>query len=177
MVLSQLGKEMGKKTYKEKAWEESISTGLDHAMDLLGELQKNKRDSFLCAGERVSKPPTSIRTLPPPITEQSPPTCPQPCSWEEQCKICLGHLTSHHPGTWTNGASPGKAVNGILESHLCKKCTNDASPGKAVDGTSGGNHHDPMFLQCFAKHQISENPMQKPNTTDGISNHTNATDS
>ncbi len=52
MVLSSLGKEIDKKTYK-KNQEKSISTGLYHAMDLLGELHKNVRDSFLCARERV----------------------------------------------------------------------------------------------------------------------------
>jgi hypothetical protein len=168
MVLSSLGKETDKKTYEEKAREESISTGLDHAMDLLGELHKNECDSFLCTGERVSKTLTLIRTLPPPIAEQSPPTCPQPHLWDEQCKECLGHPTNHHRVTWTNDASPGKAVNGTLGSCLHDKCTNDASPGKAANCTLGGSHHHAMLLKCLAKNQKAENPIQKPITTDGI---------
>ncbi len=175
MVSSSLSKEMEKKTYEEKAREKSISISLDHAMELLDKLHKNEHDSFLCTGERVSKSTILIRTTPPPIAELSPPTCPQPHSWMEQCTEFLEHLTSHHHDTWTNDASPGKAVNGTWGSRLCDKCTDDASPGEAANGTSGGSHHNAMFLQCLGKHQKAENPIQKTITTDGISNDANTT--
>ncbi len=46
MVSLSLGKEMDQKTLKENALEKNFNIGLDHAMNLLGELLENECDSF-----------------------------------------------------------------------------------------------------------------------------------
>jgi hypothetical protein len=154
-----------------KTWGKSISVGINHAMNLVGELHKNECETFLWAQERASKTNTSIKTLPPFVADQNPSPCQRPpLLWNKLSKEFWDHPTSHHHDIRTNNASPGKANNGILGSCLCNTCTNDASPGKAANGTSGGSHHNATFLQCLAKCCKAENPHQRPIAADGTLN-------
>ena len=129
-------------------------------MSLLCKLHKNECDSFLCVRERAPEHPTLIMNLPPPTTEQVPPSCLQPHLWEEQDQqepLC--YATSRHHDNLTNNASPGKAPNGTWGSRPYDKCSNDASPGKATNGTLvGSSHYDTTSLHCLVRRQKAENP-------------------
>ena len=147
---------------------------MDHAMSLLCKLHKNECDSFLCVRERAPEHPTLIMNLPPPTTEQVPPSCLQPRLWEEQVKQePPGHVTSHHHNNLTNDASPGKAPNGTLGSRLYDKCTNDASPDNATNGTLGvSSHYNATSLHCLARHRKAENPRSVDSPTSGLTSST-----
>ena len=145
---------LGTTTYEENAREKSINVGLDHAMNLLGELHKDECDSPPGV-ERASEHKTLNKTLPPPSSELNPPSDPQPRSWSVHEESSMEHPTSRHCDKRTNVASPGKASSGKLGSRHRDTCTNNASPGKAANGTSGGSHCDSTSPQRLAKRHKS----------------------
>jgi hypothetical protein len=163
LVASSLGKKKIAKFFDKKAREKSIDVGMNHAMNLLGELRKNECDSYLCVHVRASKTTTkatSTKTLPPPIFGQDPPPppCLKPHSCNEPSRDPTGHATSRHCNNCTISASLGKASNSTLGSCYYDKGTPNASPGEATNGTWGTSCHDndPTFSKCSAKFHKAE---------------------
>jgi hypothetical protein len=76
LVASSLGKKKTAKSFDKKAHKKSIGVGMNHAINLLGELHENDCDSSLCIQVGASKTTTKAtlaKTLPLPIIGQDPP--------------------------------------------------------------------------------------------------------